>query len=207
LLTYYGIKNKYFTNLIYFEFCNFLYFYEIIINPQKNKSYCLIINTLDPIEKIKAIKMLGQEKIKQSIDFLIDYFQQTSSSYIKAEIIKTFQKFEDSKVNELLIEQLQSGFSEIRQAAIEALATCGKKSAVASLHKMTQDPIIPDYIKNKAKYAIAQIQSRIGYTGEGCLSVATPSPAEGALSLKEDTAEAGLSITDAETPRDELDNE
>jgi len=24
LLTYYGIKNKYFTNLIYFEFCNFL---------------------------------------------------------------------------------------------------------------------------------------------------------------------------------------
>jgi len=24
LLTYYGIENKYFTNLIYFEFCNFL---------------------------------------------------------------------------------------------------------------------------------------------------------------------------------------
>ncbi len=24
LLNYYGIKNKYFTNLIYFEFCNFL---------------------------------------------------------------------------------------------------------------------------------------------------------------------------------------
>jgi len=34
LLTYYGIKNKYFTNLIYFEFCNFL-------NNMKT-IYCLI---------------------------------------------------------------------------------------------------------------------------------------------------------------------
>jgi len=30
LLTSYGIKNKYFTNLIYFEFCNFLNYLYII---------------------------------------------------------------------------------------------------------------------------------------------------------------------------------
>jgi hypothetical protein len=167
------------------------------------KQVVRIINTLDPSEKIKAIKMLGREKIKQSVDFLIDFFQQTRSNYIKTEIIKAFKEFEDSKANELLIEQLQRKFSDIRPAAVDALAACGKKSAIAPLHKIVRDTTAPVNLRKKAEYAISQIRSRIGETGEGWLSVAAPSPAEGSLSLKEKGKAGGLSVAETNPSQEE----
>jgi len=82
-----------------------------------------------------------------------------------------------------------------------------KKSAIGPLHKIINDPEIPDYLKNKAEYAISKIKSSVGDTDEGWLSVAVPFPAGGALSLKENTPEGSLSISDTDTTQDEVSNE
>jgi len=166
-----------------------------------------IIKTAEQSKKEMAIQYLREHKLVKSVSFLRAYFKQTNLSYIKIEIIKTLQEFGDSKLNKLLIDQLKGSFSEITKVAVEALASCGKKNAIAPLHKIIQDSSVPDYIKSKAEYAISQIRSRIDDTGEGWLSVTEPSPAEGALSLKENTTEGGLGIADTEIPKAEVDNE
>jgi hypothetical protein len=172
-----------------------------IYNQLKN-----IISNSEPSGKMKAIKMLGQEKMKQSIPFLKEYYDITKSTYIKIETIMTLKKFGDQKTSKFLIEQSRSSSLDIRRAAVEALAACGKKSAIAPLHKLAQDASAPTSLRKKAADAIDRILSRIGDTGEGRLSVAAPTPAEGSLSLKENAAEGDLSIADDDLVQNQKDN-
>jgi hypothetical protein len=157
--------------------------------------------------KIKAIQILREKKLKKSIGFLLEYYDKTRLFYVKKEIIKTLHAFKFKNINEFLIKQLSSRVSEIKQVAIEILAACGERSTIGPLHGIIQDPAVSEFMKQKAEYAIAEIRSRTGDTGEGWLSVAAPSPEQGALSLKQSTDEGALSLADAEAGKNGSGNE
>jgi hypothetical protein len=165
------------------------------------------IKTAPVRNKIRAIQIIGEEKLKQSINFLIEYYEKTRVFYVKEEVVKTLQVLKFNKFNEFLIKQLRNGISEIKHLAIGKLADCGDRSAIGPLYGIIQDPGVSDFIKQKAEDAIAEIRSRIGDTGEGWLSVAEPAATEGALSLKQSTEEGALSLADAEADKNGSGNE
>lgn len=97
-------------------------------------------------------------------------------------------------VEPLLLEILRSPMSALRMSAIGALARIGSVAAVEPLHAITRDFLSHSVeIREAAKQAITEIQSRIENGGSGRLSLVENNEHRGAVSLPTEGGELSYS--------------
>ncbi len=104
--------------------------YLLVITRQSLPDIKHLINIKDP-SRLVHLYIYGSDKA--AVTGLLDYNTRERIDSLN-NFCLDFNLEEDKisllsykRISELLIDQLQSKFSEIRQTAIEALTTCGKK--------------------------------------------------------------------------------
>jgi len=178
--------------------------YELLNNQKKNKKF---LNT-------DIIKFLGEKQHIKSIPLLIDIYDE-SEKYIEMDIhdlkiviLTALKDIADPSANDFLIKELNNDDNSLRDAAVKALALCGKKEALEPLIKLSKFIFYPS-TSNLIQEAIGKIRSRLDPVDVdfGALSIAERSEKDGALSISNEEEKGGLSLTDDENNKKGLSQE
>jgi|GEM_PF-1314928 len=152
----------------------------------------------------KVVTLLGDNKYIPSRPILQEVYRNRAGLELQKTILKTFEKFENAKLEPFLIEQLANKETDLRHASIEALGTCGTIKAAEKIYILAKDSLNP-FTKNTAQKAISKIQSRLGDVEKGWLSISDSPEKEGALSISKNSTEGALSL-EAESKKKIKDN-
>jgi hypothetical protein len=148
--------------------------------------------------KSKAIIALAHSQGVKSLPDLISVYNLLHSyntgSNVKQAFASAFEYIGDNRAQDLLLDMLHSDDNSIRKAAVKALGTCGDKKAVVMLYHLRKASRLNASLKVLFRASIARIQSRLGYTEKGWLSLSIETEEAGALSLEPDDKSGDLSI-------------
>jgi len=143
------------------------------------------------------ITFFGEKKFTRSIPLLLDIYKETDISSLKSVVLLSLKDFAEPSVSDFLVKELDNKDPDLRDKAINALASCGKREAVEPLYKLNKTVFNPA-AKNLIQEAISKIQSRLGTVDMGALSIAEHTEKDGALSISDEKEIGGLSLTDDE---------
>ncbi|MFC1850581.1 HEAT repeat domain-containing protein [candidate division CSSED10-310 bacterium] len=139
----------------------------------------------------KAAQTLGELRAEDSIEALLHLFHQTDP-LTKLTVIKACGDIGSAKANHFLLQQLEQTNLALIIFALTALGKCGAVSTVEPLYnykkKMTSRKL-----KVATRRAISAIQTRLGRSETGWLSMVHDEESQGALSLPTHPYEGALS--------------
>lgn len=141
----------------------------------------------------RIINILAAQNYTESIPFLKSLLLSSTNNKQSIEILKAFTSFATTELNDFLLELFSKKDSEMHSAIIEALATCGETSAIATLTTYAKGSINP-LVRASVSKTIDQIQARNGTVEKGWLSISELSEKEGALSISDTPEDSALII-------------
>lgn len=130
----------------------------------------------------KVIEKLGLIQCRPALEKFFLLAEGVGSDTME-EIVKAVGWIGGTEAEARLIGWLGPGDVQVRVAAAKALGEAGTVAAVEPLLKRAESGMEPDRLRRQARAAIGRIQERIGHGAQGGLSLAEPSPHDGALSL------------------------
>jgi len=122
-------------------------------------------------------------------------------------LTKTFATLGDGRAEPALVGMLTDPSVEVKKAAAHALGSLGSVHSMQHLLPFTKGLLDESGLKSVAKIALAKIQTRIGDSGDGRLSIVEHEVREGALSLVAESGQLGLVEESAEVRQSEEEEE
>ena len=139
-----------------------------------------------------AATAMGNAGYHEGAPFLMELYPAAKTPVFREAVLKACKKMGAPSLSPFLVSLLKGKGDDVRDLAIEALATCGTVDSVERLMKLGDDSMSP-FLKSRVDETIAAIQARLGDVEKGWLSSVALGDKEGALSKADGPEEGALS--------------
>ncbi|MBN1695934.1 MAG: HEAT repeat domain-containing protein [Spirochaetales bacterium] len=145
--------------------------------------------------KMKIIRRMNENRWIVKVGPLLSFLRMTVVVPIQLELIGILGQTASTRACRTLIDLLGHDDYEIRKSAVKALASCGTIDAVVPLNAVARKLMENPFLRAAAKRSIALIRKKYGVK-EGWLSLTGSRTLDGSLSMTDEAAEGGMSLSD-----------